>query len=63
MTFVTFSDYYLSIPLWVHSFLISFHWDSYALIIFLFPRVSITWLRQRESEKTALCPQGGGGGG
>jgi hypothetical protein len=31
-TFVRFSDYYLSIPLWGHSFLISFHLDSYALI-------------------------------
>jgi hypothetical protein len=30
--FVPFSDNYFSIPLWVHSFLISLHWDSYALI-------------------------------
>ncbi len=31
-TFVRFSDYHLNIPQWVHSFLISLHWDSYALI-------------------------------
>ncbi len=32
-------------------------------LFFLFQRVSITWLRQRESEKNVLCPQRGWGRG